>query len=669
MRIKEVHVENFRCLKNVTLHCDSLTALVGANGSGKSSFLRALEIFFDPNAKYEVEDFYNRDTSQPIRIRVTFCDLGEAEREQFASYIDGETLTVEKELVWPISRGSQKYCGSALRCPDFQEVRNASRVVDKRSAYRELVESGNYQGLPQLLGNPSGEAIEQALSEWEKEHPDRCNRIRDDGQFFGFKEVGTARLERFAKFVYIPAVQDAADLTTESKGSPIKELTEAVVFRALKSTSEYQEIVANIQESSAKLKELANTDKLNELLQGMNKTFRKFAPNASMHLDWAIAEVSVALPKALLLLEEDEFRTSVERTGHGAQRALIMTLLHTLAKVQAQPTEDSASAFSEAKATSSVEALDSFVPTFIFAIEEPELYQHPSRQRHLARVLLELTQGNLENEAARFQVIYTTHSPLFVDLQRFDQVRRVYKTPDGNGTCRHTQVAQYSMEQATRRLEELDQSSKQKHITEGTRARLQTLMTPWTNEGFFAKAVVLVEGEEDRAALMGCACALEKDFEAEDIAVIPCNGKDKLHKAAIIFRGLGIPTYVIWDSDEGRNNPKTGENHRLLKLHDHSDEDYPEMVEKYFACFKTDLSSKLIEELGKQTWDELIDECKETFGYSEADHVKKTPLAMQYLMKKAYSRGNQSPTLEGIIHKIFDLLEGASHAKNTSSVQ
>lgn len=669
MRIEEVYVENFRCLKSVTLCCDSLTALVGANGSGKSSFLRALEIFFDPNAKYEEEDFYNRDTSQPIRIRVTFCDLGEAERAQFAPYIDREKLTVEKELVWPLGRGSQKYYGSVLRCPDFQEVRNASKVADKRSAYCSLVKSGKYEGLPQLSGNPTGDMIEQALSKWETEHPDKCERMRDEGQFFGFKEVGTARLERFAKFVYIPAVQDAADLTTESKGSPIKELTEVVVFRVLKSTPEYQEIEASIQESSAKLKELANTNKLTELLKGMNETLRRFAPNTSVHLDWEIAKASVALPKALLQLEEDEFKTSVERTGHGAQRALIITLLHTLAEVQAQPAEESPVLPSEAEVTSSIENPDSVAPTFIFAIEEPELYQHPSRQRHLARVLLELTQGNPEKGAARFQVIYTTHSPLFVDLQRFDQVRRVYKTPDSNLTCRHTQIAQYSMEQATLRLEELNESSKQKHVPEDTRARLQTLMTPWTNEGFFAKAVVLVEGEEDRAALIGCAHALDKDFEAEDIAVIPCNGKSQLHKAAVIFRGLGIPTYVIWDSDEGKENSKPCENRRLLKLHDHPEEDYPEMIEGCFACFKKHLYSKLIEELGQQTWDELIAECKESFGYTYSDHVKKTPLAMQYLMKKAHDQGNQSPTLESIIRRIFNLLEGTRHAKNTSSVQ
>lgn len=665
MRIQEIHVENFRCLKSVSLSCDLLTALVGANGSGKSSFLRALEIFFNPNAKYEEEDFYNRDTSQSIRIRVTFCDLGEAEQKQFSAYIDGETLTVEKELTWPIARGSQKYYGSVLRCPDFEEVRNASGVRDKRARYRELVDSGNHESLTQLDSNASVDQIEQALCQWEANNPDHCERKRDDGQFFGFKEVGTARLDRFIQFVYIPAVQDAAELAAENKGSPIKELADMVVFRVLKSSSAYQEIMESVQKQGEKLRELANTEQLIGFLQSMNETFGRFAPNTRMHLDWEIAEANLPLPKARILLEEDNFKTSVERTGHGAQRALVMTLLKALVDIQIQPTGEPDTEPPKAEFVNSAESSDLAVPTLVLAIEEPELYQHPSRQRHLARVLSELAQSNSESGGSQFQIIYTTHSPLFVDLQRFDQIRRVYKIDSGSA-CKHTKVAQYSMEQVTRRLEELDQSQSNSYSPEGTRARLQTLMTPWINEGFFAKKVVLVEGEEDRAALMGCAYAMGKDFEAEDIAVIPCNGKDKLHKAAIVFRGLGIPTYVIWDSDKDKN--KTDENRRLLRLHGQLEEDYPEKISDSFSCFEKDLSSKLIEELGQQNWDDLVCECKEHFGYHKADQAKKNPLAMRFILKKAYDLGKRSRTLERIIDEIFGLLEGTSNATNISSV-
>ena len=63
-----MRVLNFRSIKDETLECDALTALVGANGSGKSSFLRALELFYSPTPRVDTDDFYAGDISQEITI-------------------------------------------------------------------------------------------------------------------------------------------------------------------------------------------------------------------------------------------------------------------------------------------------------------------------------------------------------------------------------------------------------------------------------------------------------------------------------------------------------------------------------------------------------------------------------------------------------------------------
>ena len=57
MIIEEVHVKNFRSILDESLPCDCLTALVGRNGAGKSAFLRALEMFYEPSTKVIAEDF------------------------------------------------------------------------------------------------------------------------------------------------------------------------------------------------------------------------------------------------------------------------------------------------------------------------------------------------------------------------------------------------------------------------------------------------------------------------------------------------------------------------------------------------------------------------------------------------------------------------------------
>ncbi|MFC5055402.1 AAA family ATPase [Saccharothrix xinjiangensis] len=43
MRIARVRIRNFRCLEDVEVRFDEVTTLIGPNGVGKSTVLRALD--------------------------------------------------------------------------------------------------------------------------------------------------------------------------------------------------------------------------------------------------------------------------------------------------------------------------------------------------------------------------------------------------------------------------------------------------------------------------------------------------------------------------------------------------------------------------------------------------------------------------------------------------
>jgi AAA15 family ATPase/GTPase len=83
--IESIRVQNFRSVLDETLLCANLTALVGANGSGKSTFLKALELFYSTAPSIDVEDFYNRDTSNEIVFAVTFKGLSKEATDLFAA--------------------------------------------------------------------------------------------------------------------------------------------------------------------------------------------------------------------------------------------------------------------------------------------------------------------------------------------------------------------------------------------------------------------------------------------------------------------------------------------------------------------------------------------------------------------------------------------------------
>ena len=96
MLIESVQVKNLRSIRNESLPCDALTALVGLNGSGKSSFLSALELFYTPTARVTPEDFYDEDVAHDIEIIVTYSNLNVEARDLFAPYLDNDRLMVAR---------------------------------------------------------------------------------------------------------------------------------------------------------------------------------------------------------------------------------------------------------------------------------------------------------------------------------------------------------------------------------------------------------------------------------------------------------------------------------------------------------------------------------------------------------------------------------------------
>jgi len=255
MIIQEVHVKNFRSILNESFPCDCLTALVGRNGAGKSSFLRALEMFYDPSAKVIAEDFYAEDTSQDIEIAVTFSDLTAEEKDFFSAYIDNDTLTVVR--VFSLTSG--KYHGMRLQNPEFADVRGAGGKRDITAKYNELKSSDKYSSLPTVR---SADQALEALGKWESEHPDVCRRLREDGQFFGFTEVGRGYLGRYTRFIRVPAVRDASEDATEKRGSCVTEIMDLVVRSVLATR---KEVTSFKEETQAKYKEILDPSKLTEL--------------------------------------------------------------------------------------------------------------------------------------------------------------------------------------------------------------------------------------------------------------------------------------------------------------------------------------------------------------------------------------------------------------------
>jgi putative ATP-dependent endonuclease of the OLD family len=692
MIIDSIHVRNFRSILNETLYCQNLTAIAGPNGAGKSAFLRALEVFYNPTSKVDEGDFYSSDTSEEIIVGVTFVDLCEEAKKRFGGYLQGDKLTIERVIRYSEGRVSATYHGASLQHDGFQDVRLGLGIKDRgktaKERYNALRANATYSQIPAWTTIP---AADDALQDWESTHPTECIRRRDEGRFFGFDEVGQGYLGRFTRFLHIPAVRDAAEDALEGRGSVLTTLMDMLVRSTLAQNKELQDLRDETQRKYDEIVDPERMEELSGLASVLSRTLGTYVPDASVRLHWLPSEpVRVDLPRADVNLVEDQYATAVHRSGHGLQRAFIMTMLQHLTKAQATPAkEDTEKPISAGTPSQEIppmqenagdtetvqgsEAKPEVLPNLVLGIEEPELYQHPNRQRHFAKILLQLAHGITPGVAKRTQVIYATHSPLFIDIDRFDQIRLLRKESNGDKP-RQTRAVSTSLERVAKLVWQADGATGEEYTAEKLAHRLRALMTTRVNEGFFAKTVVLVEGEDDCAAIVGTANARSIDLEARGVSVIPVGGKRNMDRPALIFREFGIPVYLVWDSDagkgeavgvcqeckkplEGKHDP--AENQRLLRVVGDSPEDWPSRVTPTFCCFKADLETTLKEEMGVTVFEELLAACQEEFGIPRRKHAIKNPAVIAAIVRRARKRGRESTTLNAVVDHIMALAEPA----------
>lgn len=647
MKIKSAHIKNFRSVLDVEIEFDSLTALVGRNGAGKSTILKGIELFYLTNPRLSPEDFYNRDVASPIEITLTFADLDDDEKERFKSYIQHSELSVVRVL----TQTENKYHGSALQNPEFKPLREKNTsAAEVKEAYKRLRE-GNYQDLPTYTNR---DAVPIAIKEWEEQHSQSCVRERDDGQFFGFKQVGQGYLGKGTRFLLIPAVRDAALDAHEGRGSAITELMDLVVRKALFEKAEVKSFREQLEKTYNELFDPSKLKELSTLSENLTNTLRTYVTNASVNVSWDTAgEIAIPQPRANIQLVEDGFSSEVERTGHGLQRAFVLTMLQHLSA----PQIDSSSAQNVKH------------PHLVLGIEEPELYQHPSRQRHFANVLGKLAANQIPGVARKVQVVYATHSPLMVSLETFDQIRLVLKIEKENDKPKVSKVIRRTLDDVAKSLA-VAYGGNPQFSGASLKPRLVTLMGPLFSEGFFADVVVLVEGEGDKAAIVATAWSSGHELDSNGIAVIPCIGKSNLINAAGVFKTFGLPTYVVWDGDShlGQTAGKCGscghdldskadpnENHRLLRLVGMDVEDWPEHVNEKSACFKQKLETTMRCEIGDDLFDRLVDECKQQFGMTKRKDAIKNPALLTQVLTRAKEQNKTSATLEKLVSSVVEM--------------
>ena len=639
MQIGHVEIKGFRALKSVSMDFDSVTCLLGENNSGKSAFLKAIDLFFAGAPKVTERDFNGGDYREDIEITINFVNLTPYERELFQSNVIDGALVVTRTLSLSRSEQHGRFSVDTRANPAFAECRNESGKSAKRDLYKTIQEQF---GLPNVK---NAEEIEGKLAEWEAAHPEALERVR--GAFRGFTNVAVGQLRSKTDFILVEAVKDAHSDVGQGQKSPILEILNTITRQTIENNREFQ---AFVEEANQRLADLTSPERfgvLAEIGAALTSILQNYYRDSELITTWdPVTEMPVSFPSPKVDVKNHNFTTGIEGVGHGLQRAVILTVLEYVATHRMKE-GDAEAAFIEPQSD------------IILGIEEPEIYQHPTKQRLFRRVLRSLVEGFSDVTGIRMQVMFVTHSPLFVDLPACGDIRVVRRVIREDESA-SVDVSRVTLQQCIDLL--AGYLGKEPMGEMAFAAKLHTF-TPEIAEGFFCRGVVLVEGVSDKALLEGMYRNLNRDPLAEGIVIANVEGKGKLDKPALIFRELGIPVYVMFDNDKKAAGGKKDDslismNHLLQQvsgLQKGDCEDWPEGTFARFAAWEGNIEKYLQQVAGEKAYLKIRDGVAAEFELSGSDCVKSPSVAAK-MLEVILNEGVELPRLREVVAAVDELI-------------
>ena len=630
MKIKSIKIQNFRSIADETIDLSAYNSFVGPNGAGKSTTLNALNVFFGEINNFSDEDFHARNTDDPIKITVIFHELGEDAVEEFKHYARAGQLVVHAEIT-KTEDGTFKRVtrGERLIFPPFREFFEAKGAGDRREVFKSLRE--RYKGIQNATTDGDRSAAlaeyEEALSEDQKE------LVPSDGEFFGISK-GVHKFQRHLCWVYVPAVKDASSESEEAKNSHLGRLIQHTIRSRMNYDAELERIRIEALDAYSKLL-LDQSSHLKELQARLSERLQAAVmTEADLKLDWKMDERSVSVqdPIAQVLLSERGYIDRVEKFGHGLQRSFLLVILQELM------------------------AVDSAVsPTLILGCEEPELYQHPPQARHLAEILMELAGGDA-------QILLTTHSPYFIDVEHFDGIK-VFRNSAGAATITSSSflkiLESYNAAFANQPLRNEDQA----------RTKLAIQTQPKFNEIFFAERVVVVEGVSDMACIEAYMrlSGMRSGFQKSGATIVVCEGKSSLALMILIMKSFRIPYHAVFDCDSEyvekfKENPDRfiepynehiRDNDAILSLSGHEKiEKFPEdhILLSNVTGWRFNIEKMLEEEFGEDK-EACLQPGRDAVG--NLRNSQKHPLFVAASMSTAWSKGKRFAVLQNVVERIL----------------
>ena len=370
MKIKKITINNYRGINVPTeINLHDFTCIVGKNDVGKSTILKALDIFLnDSTISVDDKNIYNQDDH--IYVEVAFCCNGEV------ITIDDtiETTFTEEELV---DADGLLYIKKVW---DTTQKIIKPKVYIKRKKYeqydflfateRDLMNMCRECGIDTIKGNGEEYNNKEKRNKLREHH--QANNIVFSYEYVELPTTGQTRLKKISdayksiqpSFEYFRADSSLSDSDT-SVQKYFKDKASKLLQEQVNTDAIEQRIRTDIENSLNSI-----TEKINSVLAEDEQVY------AQVDFDWS------KLISTAFKCKKDDSNIPLAARGDGFRRITMMSYFEMLAQEKHRG-------------------------NMIFGFEEPETFLHPETQILLFNKLKAMTENG-------YQVLITTHSPNIV---------------------------------------------------------------------------------------------------------------------------------------------------------------------------------------------------------------------------------------------------------------
>ena len=519
MKLSHLQVSNYRGLRDVSIPLSHFVCLTGENNNGKSSILQSLSLFLS-GSSLKSSDYF--EPTSEITIAVTLSDLtpedlallADEHRGRIAGIAVDQNLTLVRK--YEMDGESQLgYFGLVPKAPRFMAGDVAKVVAGKKGGQ---LKDAVLALFPELDGQVSAATTQTQAKDLIQKLGEGLPATDKETRFVALPTgLDKSIMPMLPESIYIPAVKDLSDDTKTAESSSFGKIL-AIVMKSIEPLlAEEQDLFEKLSRKLTRIigaeGELLD-DRLEEIKNiehAIQAYVRESFANVSIEIEIPPPELKSVLSTARILAD-DGVQGPLELKGDGLRRAVVFSILRAYVKLaRAAANEGVAEKTSERG--------------YLMLFEEPELFLHPGAQKILFDALGVFSK--------KHHVVVTTHSPLFLGPDATATFVRLSKTEKYGASKPFTKACPVDLTGISPRDE------------------FQIICFENNNAAFFAKRIVLVEGDSDLIVLPHIAEALDAKWNCRlnSVAFVRVSGKGSIARYRSFFRRFEVPLFVITDLD------------------------------------------------------------------------------------------------------------------------